>query len=188
MGGPSKSSLNQQNQLTQLQYQTEQQALAQSQADYAQRNALQAPAIAFNQALSSGDPAAVLKALAPQAGNQSQATATAREGIFENTGPGAARDIGLAQNQIQGANQFANLESNAELQSFDKLANIGSGLGSFSLQELGAGISAGSAASSANQVSINAAEQSKASTLGFLGNLVGAGGALGAAKLGAGPP
>lgn len=192
MGGPSQSTLNQQQDITrqgqaisQEQLDLERQQVAQSGEDRAQRNALQAPAIDFNKALSSGDPAAIMKALAPSLAGFSQARNTAREGIFESLRPGAARDISLAQNDIGNANQIAGLRAQKVLEAPDKLANIGSGLGSFSLQELGAGISAGQTgisalggASNSNQAVLSAQEQAKASTLGFLGNVVGAGAGL----------
>lgn len=178
MGGPSQQTLNTQNQLTQSQISTQQAATAQSQQEYQQQQALEAPAISFNTALASGDPSAVMKALAPQLTGISQATAANKENILESTGPGAARDVALSQNALNQGNQTASLEANAELQAPNTLANIGAGLGSNSLQALGASINAGGAASSANQVSINAAEQSKASTLGFLGTLAGAGTSL----------
>lgn len=178
MGGPSQSSLNTQSGITQQEIGIQQQAVAGSEQDRAARIAAQQPAINLNTALTSGDPAAVMTAIAPQLTGITQSKAANKEQIYEGLGPGAGRDEALLQNQLNAGNQTASLRANAVSSAYDKLANIGSGLGSFSLQELGAGISSGQAASSANQVNISAAEQSKASTLGFLGNLAGAGAKL----------
>lgn len=183
MGGPSQSTINTQNALTQEQIGIQQQSLAGSQQDRAARVAAQQPAIDQYSALSSGDSSAIMKALVPQLTGVTQGTAAAKEGIYESVGPGAARDVALAQNQVNQGNQTAALRANAVSSSYDKLANIGAGLGSFSLQELGAGISSGQAASSSNQSIMQAQEQSKASTLGFLGELAGAGASLGGAAL-----
>lgn len=183
MGGPSQSAVNTQNSITQQQIGIEQQSLNQSTEDRESRKALQQPAIDFNSALASGDPAAVMKALAPQLTGLSQARSTARENIFEGLAPGAARDVSLAQNDVSNANAVAGLRASQSLGAMDKLANIGSGLGSFSLQELGAGISAGTAASGSNKAVMDSQEAAKASTLGFLGTLAGAGGNIAAARM-----
>jgi hypothetical protein len=179
MGGPSQSSLNTslntQNQLTQSQINTQSAATQESQQEFAQQQQLEAPSIAFNNALTSGDPKAVLTALAPEISGVTQAKNSTAAQIDEQLPPGAARDVAQANNIQGSANQIAGTEAAAEQGAYGTLASLGQELGSNSLQALAGSISAGSAASSANQVNISAAEQSKASTLGFVGSLAGTG-------------
>lgn len=171
MGAPKAET--QQNAITSEQLAIEQQQVDASNQDRAQRLALMDPAIQFNKALTSGDRATAMAALAPALAPIDAATKANKEAIWESA-PGAARDVALQQNDAAGRTAVASTESNSFLSAFDKLANIGSGIGSFSLSEIGAGISAGSAASQSNQAVMNAQAQQKASTMGFLGSLAGA--------------
>lgn len=183
MGGPSDSSLRQQQQITNEQLQISEEEFRASQADQARRNALMQPAIDFNKALTSGDRTQAFSAMAPVISNISEATTNATGAIREELPPGAAREALIADTERGGKSAVASALSNAYTGAFDKLANIGAGLGSFSLQEVGAAISGGNAASNANQVRIQAGEQEKASTMGFLGELAGAGGAIASAGM-----
>jgi hypothetical protein len=176
MGGPSSSSLNNQSAITQQQMQLSQSEFAQSEQDYQNRLKLQQPAISMLTAETTGSPADALKYNAPMLSNISQAKTNAAEQINEQVAPGAAREVAQAQN-IQGANNAsASTLNNIYSGAFDKLANIGAGIGSFSLQEAGAAIQGGQAASNSNQVNIQAGEQQKASLLGTLGSVTGAAG------------
>lgn len=168
---------NTQSAITQQQLDVEKQQLQESEVDRAQRIALQKPAVDFNTALTSGDRTAAMSALAPALAPVAQATKANKEAIWESQPPGAGRDVALQMNDASGRDKTASLQSNSFLSAFDKLANIGAGVGSFSLQELGAGLTAGGQASSSNQSVINAEQQRKSSQLGFLGELAGAGGA-----------
>ena len=192
MGGPSQSSQNtqsslvqEQNQIAQNQLSVEQQALNTSNQEQAQYQALTQPAVNFNTALASGDPTAIMTALAPQTAAFSQAKSQNAGQIYEQLPPGAARDYALAQNTMNSNNQVAQTEAAQVAQAPNTLASIGAGFGSNALQELGASlgfgnsaVSATNAAANANSNLMNVQEQSKSSTLGFLGQLVGAGAGL----------
>jgi hypothetical protein len=187
MGGPSTSTANQITQeqlgLSQQQLGIEQQALNTSNQEQQQYQQLTAPAVAYNTALASGDPKAIMTALAPQLGAYSQERAANQESIYESMPAGAARDMALTQSNLEVNSQIAGLQSSAVAQAPSTLANLGAGFGSNALQELGASlgfgnsaISATNAASTTNANVMNVEEQSKAATLGFLGQLAGAAG------------
>jgi len=144
--------------------------------DRDRRIKLQQPAIDFNTALSSGDRGAALSAMAPAIENNSRAAEHARGNINDSVGPGAARDFALA-NVAQGqAAGNASTLNNAYTASFDKLNNIGQGIGSFSLQELGAGIRSSEDSASTNNQIVQNNTAKKGQTLSFLGSLAGAAG------------
>src|SRR5215469_2938820 len=141
MGGPSKSTINTQNQLTQSQIDLASKEFDTSQSDQAQRQQLMQPAIDQLKSIISGDKGAAFAAVAPSISQFSQAGKQAKGQILESTGPGVARDVALANNDINTRTGIASTLSNAFSTAFDKLANIGSGLGSFSLNEAGAALS-----------------------------------------------
>ena len=194
MGGPSTSTANNITQeqlgISQQQLGIEQQALNTSNQEQAQYQQLTAPAIAYNTALASGDPNAIMTALAPQTQALSQERSQNQEQIYESMPAGAARDYAIGQNNQNVNSQTANLQASAVAQAPNTLANIGAGFGSNALQELGAALgfgnsatSATNAASTTNQGVMNVQEQGKASTLGVIGSLLGAGAQVGAADL-----
>lgn len=179
MGGPSQAQTQQQNIASQqnqegLQLEAQAQALQQKGLNEEQ------PAIDYYSALTSGDRGKALTAAGPTVSNISKQADTAKQQIADSVGPGAARDIATS-NVTQGANsQVASALNTQYTSSFDKLANLGAGIGAFSLQDLGAGLnSTQSSASNYGQVTQEQNAQ-KASTLGFLGSLAGAAGTVGA--------
>lgn len=176
MGGASQQSIDTQNQITQQQVTTEQQALAQSQAQYTQSQQELAPAMNYYQQLVSGNPQQTMAAAAPQISNITGGYNASVEQINNNVAPGAARDYALSQVPIQQNSQVASTLNSVTQNAYGSLAALGSGSESASLQFLGGGVSAGNAASSSNQVTMQAQEQSKADTMGFLGSLIGASG------------
>lgn len=183
MGGRSQSE-NKQDRITDSQLDIQRTQAAQSQADITRRNALEQPAIDFNTLLSSGDPAVAMRAVAPIISQISGGAERAKASIFDLIAPGAARDNALAET-ARGANtDIASATSGAILSAPDKLANLGAGFGASGLQEIGAAISAGGAASNSNAANINADSERKATTMGFLGSLAGAGGTFAGAKFG----
>lgn len=154
---------------------------------YEQQQQLQQPAIQFAQGLASGNPADVTKAAGPQLSQIAQQYAGAKQSVLDTTPKGAAQDFSLMQLPQQQANTTANLlggEVNAGMNTLlglgqnaqGALGNISSGLGGLSMQQLGAGLTAGGQASQTNQSVMNAQAQQKATTMGFLGQLAGAGG------------
>ena len=184
MGGPSQSSINTQNQLTQEQIGIAQTQQQQSAADTAQRQALEAPAIGYNTAITSGDKNTAFSAIAPLVSSISNAGEQARGQIMEQIPAGPGRDVALSQNTRNTYSQIASAANTAYTGAFDKLANIGSGIGSFALNELGGALSGLSGASSSNNAVIQAGAQQKSSTMGFLGELAGAAGTAATGHLG----
>ncbi len=164
---------NQQNAITQQGLQQSAEQFQASQADKARMNALEAPAIANYQSLISGDPAVATAAAQPIISNVTSGYNAAKESIFNTVAPGAGRDYALAQLPVQANAAISSGITSQTLAAYDKLANLGAGLGSFSLQELGAGSNLLGQASNSNQSVMSAQEQSKASTMGFLGQIVG---------------
>ena len=184
MGGPSQSSINQENAIASQQLQVSQQAQQTSNQEQAQMQALEAPAINYNEAIASGNKGTAFTAIAPLVSNISTAGSQAAGQIMEQLPPGPGRDVALAQNTQNTYSQIAQAGNAAYTGSFNTLANIGSGLGSFGLSELGAGLTGLSGASSTTANVANQQAQAKASTMGFLGSLAGAaGGALGGTDL-----
>lgn len=161
-----------------------------SQQQLGQANQLNQPSIDYYKAITSGNPAAALSAVAPQIGNIAQQTQQNAANIGNTVPEGAGRDYAMAMNQVQQGSQNAALLNNAftgALQGEQGLAGQALGAG---LQEQGATLSALAGATSSlgasNQAYNNidqAQAQRKAATMGFLGDLVGAGGAIGAAKV-----
>lgn len=187
MGGPNlqpqQATAQAQTQLSQQQLALGQQEFSQSQANTQQMQALLQPSINFNSKIASGDQSSLMTALAPQLTNITQAKSQNAGQIMEQVGPGAARDVALANNTMSSNDQVASLKNQTYTSAMDKLANIGTGLGSFSIQQLGAALSgfsgSGSSlagASTTQQSVLQAQSAQKASTMGFLGELAGAGG------------
>ena len=149
---------------------------AQSQEDRAQAKALEQPLINKETALSGGDRSAALAAAMPSISNITAGYAGAKESIFNTLPPGAARDTALANLETQKSVGTGTAIAGQVQQAPEILANIGSGLGAFSLQELGAGLSGYSGASNTQQAVLGAQAQQQAAKLGIAGDLVGAAG------------
>ncbi len=156
-------------------------------SQYTQQEALQQPAINMITGLTSGDPNKVVEAAAPIISPITQQFAQAKENIQDTAPRGAAKDFALQQLPIQQSTAVAGAETGAIQSAFQTelgigqgaqgaLGNIASGLGGLSLQELGAGLTAGGQAGSEFQNLMQAQNQQKATTMGFLGNLAGAAG------------
>ncbi len=176
MSGPSKSQIATQNSITQQQLDL---ARRQDSAATEDRNAridLMKPAIDFNKAIAGGDQQSLFTAAAPMISEITKASKQSKEAAYDNVPAGAGRDIALAMNDRSTRDAVAGTKNNLFNSAFDKLANIGSGLGSFSLNETGAAISGFGSAANTNQSAMQASAAKKASTMGFLGQLAGAGG------------
>lgn len=173
MGGPST---NNQQAIEQQQVNTSNQANAISQQEYQQQQQLEAPAIGFYQGLINGAPGATNSAAAPLISNITQGQNAAIETIKNTVPQGAGQQYALSQVPIQENSQIASTLNNVTTGAYSSLANIGAGLGSNSIQELGATLSGLSGASSTGSSVLQAQNQAKASTLGVFGSLLGAGG------------
>jgi len=176
MGGPGKE-LQSQSKIADSQVRVSEEELANSREDRKRREDLMQPAIDFNKKVAGGDKGSLLTAVAPMISEITKGRAQSKEAIYEGVPAGVGRDVALAQNETGTRDAIASTKNSTFLAALDKLANIGSGIGSFSLQELGAGITSSSAAANTNQSVIQAKSAAKASTMGFLGQLAGAGGA-----------
>lgn len=173
MGGPSKA---QEQQQTIANQQQQEGLQLQEQAQNLQKQGLaeEKPAIDYYTALTGGDRGKALAAAGGQISNITKGADTSRAQISDSTAPGAARDIALAQVD-QGANsQVASTLNAQQTGAFDKLANLGAGIGAFSLQDLGAGLNSTSGAASTSGAVAQEQNAQKASTLSFLGSLAGA--------------
>lgn len=176
MGGPSKAETAE-TKIAEKQTAIADQQYAASQARQGQMDALLKPSIDFNKVIASGDRNAIIGALSPVIGQINASAAATKEAAYDTmTGP--ARDMALFETEAKKNSDIAGAAGSTYLGAFDKLANIGSGLGSFSLQELGASLTANQqAANNYGQIDQNQTQR-KASTMSFLGSLAGAGGSL----------
>lgn len=139
-----------------------------------QRRALQLeqPAINLYSGLTSGDPKAQLTAASPIIGQIQSGYNAAKQNILNTTAPGAARDFAMTQLPIQSNAATSGVIAQETAGAFDKLANIGAGLGSFSLNQGGLTENAFAGSTQAiGQLGQQQAQQ-KASTMGFLGSIV----------------
>lgn len=151
--------------------------------DRVRRDLLTQPAIDFYTSLVSGDQKAMNLALAPIKTQTADFYKQARENVMNTAPRGAGQEFALAQLPITAASTEASSLYPLVSGGFDKLANIGSGYGSFSLAELGGGLRAGEGAGQTYGNVMNAQAQKKAATMGFLGDLAGAAGSMGASAL-----
>lgn len=184
MSGPSQQTQNNQNSITQQDLNISQQQQQQSATEYAQGQALLAPDIARLTSIANGSKSAAFAAEAPVISNITQQQQASAGQISEQLGPGVAKDVALANNITSGGNAIASNLSNAYTSSFGQLAQLGSAAESFSLNNTGAALSGLTGASQSNQVQVQSQTAQKGQTLGFLGELAGAGGQAGAAALG----
>jgi hypothetical protein len=174
--GGGNSATNTQNSITAQQQATQAQENTLATQNQAEGLALLQPLISQLSSLSSGNPSSVQSALAPYLTNITQSNSQQKGQIMESMGPGVGRDVALSQVTQNSGNQIA-AEKNSLVQgAATQLAQVGAGVEGFGLSQVGAGISAGSAASTSNQAVMQQQEQQKASTLSFIGELAGAGG------------
>lgn len=178
MSSPSSTGTQQQITAQQLAIESQQNQLAQD--NQAQGSQLMQPLISQLTALSSNNPTAISTALAPYLTNITQGASQAKGQIMEDIGPGAAQQVALANVDTGTQTQIAQTRNALTQGAPAQLAQLGQGIESFGLSDVGAAISAAGGASSSNAATMQAQSQGKASTLSFLGELAGsAGGALG---------
>jgi hypothetical protein len=190
MSGPSTSTSSQieqsQQAQSQQQFQLEQQQFSQSQANQAQMQTLEAPAIDFYTKMTTNANTA-LQAAAPQIGQIDSSMNAAKQNILNTIAPGASRDYALSQLQVQQGAQTAGLLNTETTSAYDKLANLGAGIGAFSLGQGNLATSLGglgttnlSGAAQTQQGVMNTQEQAKAGLESMFGSLLGgAGSAVG---------
>jgi hypothetical protein len=176
MGGPSQSSFNTQNQLTQEQIALAQQQEGRANTLFGQTDPGIGIAEKYYQSLASGDPSKMAAAIGPAVGGIQAQSAQAKENIIANLPRGGEQDLALAQADIAKAGQVGNLETQAYTGAFPALASLGGQGVGLSINEVANAIAGFQGASQTNQSVIQAGEQGKASTMGFLGSLAGAAG------------
>lgn len=167
-----------------MQSQTAKDQLAFAKEDRTKMTQLLQPAIDLNKAFATGDREKATAFAAPTIGQIGRSMQSAKDSIYNTVPAGPARDYALAKLEMDRNAAVGGAMTEPYISSFDKLANIGSGLGSFSLNELGAGLRAGESATMTNDSIIKAGTAQKASTMGFLGQLGQTAGSLVGAKIG----
>ena len=125
MGGPSQSTINTQNQLTQEQIALAQQQEGRANTLFQQTDPGIGIAEKYYQALSSGDPQKMAAAIGPAVGGIQAQSAQAKENIIANLPRGGEQNLALAQADIAKAGQIGNLETQAYTGSFPALASLG---------------------------------------------------------------
>lgn len=168
------SSVNTGKGITQQQLNVASTAGTQAAQDYAQFKSLISPLITQQTQLATGDRAAALSAAQPIIGQLSSGFAAAKQNIMNSIPPGAARDKALADLQAQYATSIGGAQAQLVSQAPTTLANIGTSVGQFGLQELGAQLNALSGGSTTNFNTGQLQAQQQASLLNFFGSLAGA--------------
>lgn len=131
--------------------------------------------------LASGDPAALARANAPAIQQIGKATDSAKKNIIQDNPRGGERNLALEEADITKGAQISNLTTGSYVGSFGSLAGLG-----------GQNVSQGTAATGTGLQGMNAAanqygqlqqlnNEQKATQLGFISSLAGAGATLGAA-------
>lgn len=132
----------------------------------------------YYKTLSTGDPTAIARSIAPatqQINAQSQGN---KERIEQDTARGGSKNLALAENEINKGAQVGNTATQSFLQSFQSLAGLsGQGIGQ---SNQSTGLATGALQAAGNQQSQIANQQAegKASQLGFISSLAGSGAEL----------
>jgi hypothetical protein len=174
MGGGNSQAQQIQQSTAQEQLNLEQQ-YAQTAAQYlGYGQSLQQPFVQQQQALASGNPEAVISAAGPQLGNISKGYQQAAENIYNTTQPGAGQQEALAQLPIQQTSQTSSYLNGLITQAPQNLAQLGASYLGLGTTQEGAAQGAGTLSNSAAGSIVQENNQSKASTMSFLGSLAGA--------------
>lgn len=127
----------------------------------------------FYQALASGSPGLIARAIAPAAQQVSQATAGAKANILANAPAGGERNLSLEQADVTQGAQLGQLASQGYLSAQNALAQMGGQGVSLGQGAANTAIGAGSAASQGYGQIISENIQQKGQTLGAIGGLAG---------------
>lgn len=142
------------------------------------------------EALASGDPGAIMRAISPQAQQVSEATAGAKSNILANSPAGGEKNLALEMTDVNRGAEVGKLASGAVGGSFNALGQLaGQGVGE-SVSAAGTGISGLSSANQglASLGNLQIQEQQiqaeqKGNMLGAFSSLAGSGAELGAAAI-----
>ena len=143
----------------------------------------QAPLVNFLQGIAGGNKSDLTTAAAPILSQISGGAQKSKDTIMATMPPGAARDEALANLQVSNKSNVASTLNSTYTNALGALGNVGNTNAGLSLNAFGGGLSGLSGASSTENSVMQADAASKASTMGFLGSLAGAGAFAGAAKL-----
>ena len=130
--------------------------------------------------LSSGDPNALARANAPAIQQVTEQSNSAKNSILQNNPRGGERNLALEEADISKGAQISNLTTSSYLQSFPSLASLGGQNVSAANSATGTGVQSMNAAANqyGNIQQLN--NEQKATQLGFISSLAGAGASLGA--------
>ena len=131
--------------------------------------------------LSSGDPDAISKLIAPAAQQIQTATAGAKQNILNTAPAGGAKDLAIENADVQQGGQIGALASQGYNQSFNQLAQLAGQGGSQSNAAAGTAISGFNSSNSGLGSVVNENIAQKGATLGGFGSLLGAGATVAAA-------
>lgn len=160
----------------QLQLGQEQQQLQSQQYQQYQQDIQ--PLTAKLTALSAGDRNQALAAAMPVISQVSGGYDAAKQSILNTVPPGAARDAALANLEVQKGTATGGALATQVQSAPEELANLGAGVGAFSLQQLGAALSG---YGGANQAASGVAQEESAAQANKLGLISGLAGAAGTA-------
>lgn len=152
----------------------QQQQLAQQQYNESQQ--LEAPLIAKETALASGNPSAVLSASMPEISQITQGFNASKAAIENQLPPGAARDQAIAQLNRQQYTGIAGVQASEVQQAPQILASVGAGAAGLSIQELAGALSGYSGANTSASGIAQEENQSQNNKLSFFSGLAGAAG------------
>jgi hypothetical protein len=150
MGGPNAAQQNATNTETSIANSNE--ALEQQLVNFGEQriqsgDTLQQPLIQQLQALSSGNPQAVVSAAGPQLGQIAQSGQAASANIMNTIAPGAARDVALSQVPMQTYSQSAGLLNSLVNNAPTQLAQVGAAEQGLGTTQIGQGQGSGQLAS-----------------------------------------
>lgn len=147
---------------------------SQAASEYNQFQSLIAPLIQKEKALATGDRSAAVEAAQPVLSQLSSGFEAAKQRIMNSIPPGAARDRALADLQTQYTTSIGGAQAGLVNEAPTSLANIGSTVGQFGLQALGAQLNALGGASTTNFNTGKLAAEQEAGLLNFFSSLAGA--------------
>ena len=183
MGGPSGSTENTQNTIAQGQLSLAQQQQQQSNKILGVVEPGLQTAENYYTSLASGNPTQIMDAIGPAVAQIGSQTQQSENTIKATTPRGGAQDLALQEAAIQKAGQVGNLQTQAYTGAFPALAQLFQGGAGISVSQIANAISSASGAATTTAQVGQEQAQGKATTMGFLGSLAGAGGQIGATAL-----
>ena len=133
----------------------------------------QAPLVTFLQGIAGGNKSDLTTAAAPILSQISGGAQKSKDTIMATMPPGAARDEALANLQVSNKSNVASTLNSTYTNALGALGNVSNTNAGLSLNAFGGGLSGLSGASQTQNNIMQADAASKASTMGFLGNLAG---------------